>query len=427
MLNSHKARNIKISLLLIIIFLSFYRSPYILFDGRFFAEEGKYFAYAWKNGFFSGLFFIEDAAGYINLIANIFTSIASIIKIEYAPFVTAYGSLIIILILPYFILFRDSKIFSTTNKKIIGAILLFCSPPFVPEIWLNSINLQIYLCLISIVILFMENLNKKQRIFNNLIVFMSGFSGVYTCSILPLFAANYFFKKNLYNLTNFLILSISTLFQLYLIIYFKIKNTLHSSVLSGNINFNGFDLFNYNNIFKPFFGRQLIHFIWENLIKFFSFINHIHLILFLYLFLLILLIINFKKVVNFVYKDKIILYLIYIFCTISIIIIFGSLGLYFGGRYSVIPGATLILILFYLQSKIDNTFLKYIFMMLITTSIITGIYEFRPPTKNVKHLYLKYLDCINCPVWKEEIGNWKNDKDYVIKIWPYPTKTMQLN
>ena len=147
----------------------------------------------------------------------------------------------------------------------------------------------------------------------------------------------------------------------------------------------------------------------------------------MYLFLLILLIINFKKVVNFVYKDKIILYLIYIFCTISIIIIFGSLGLYFGGRYSVIPGATLILILFYLQSKIDNTSLKYIFMMLITTSIITGIYEFRPPTKNVKHLYLKYLDCINCPVWKEEIGNWKNDKDYVIKIWPYPTKTMQLN
>ena len=56
MSNYHKARNIK-SLLSIIIFLSFYRSPYILFDGRFFAEEGKYFAYAWKNGFLVDYFY----------------------------------------------------------------------------------------------------------------------------------------------------------------------------------------------------------------------------------------------------------------------------------------------------------------------------------------------------------------------------------
>ena len=35
--------------------------------------------------------------------------------------------------------------------------------------------------------------------------------------------------------------------------------------------------------------------------------------------------------------------------------------------------------------------------------------------------------CIDCPIWKDEINKWKKDKDYPIKIWNYPRKTMQLN
>ena len=427
MLNYNKEQLFKVSLFLIIIFFSFYRSPYIFINGRFFAEEGLHFAYVWKNGFFNGLFFVEEIAGYLNLIANIFASLASLVEIENAPFVNIYGSFLVVLTLPYLILFRDSEIFTNNNKKIIGAILLFCSPPFVPEIWLNTVNLQVYLCLISIIILFMKNLDINQKFLNHFIVFISGFSGIYTCSLLPLFAFNYFLKKNYYNLLNFLILSFATLFQLYLILYSKIEDNLHSSVLTGNINFQGFDLFIYNNVFKPFFGRQFVHLFWESLVNFFSLLNHVYVILFIFLFLLSLLLMNIKKIINFLYKDKTTLYLVYIFFTVSIIIIFGSLGNYFGGRYAVIPGVTLILILFYLQSKIETRYLKFILIMLITSSIITGIYEFRPPTKNVKHLYIKYLDCYNCPSWKEELIIWKSDENYSLKIWPYPQKTMRLN
>ena len=160
MSNYHKARNIKISLLSIIIFLSFYRSPYIFTNGRF-CGRGLHFANAWKNGFFSGLIFIEASAGYFNLIANIFASIATLIKLEYAPFVNIYGSFIIILF-TILVLFREFILFSTDHKNY-WTIILFCSPPFVPEIWLNSINLQVYLCLIAIVVLFMNNLSSKQR------------------------------------------------------------------------------------------------------------------------------------------------------------------------------------------------------------------------------------------------------------------------
>ena len=171
MLNSIKGSNFKIVLFFTIIFLSFYRSPYIFTNGRFFAEEGLHFANAWKNGFFSGLIFIEASAGYFNLIANILASIATLIKLENAPFVNIYGSFIVILLLPFLVLFRGSILFSNDHKKVIGAIILFCSPPFVPEIWLNSINLQVYLCLITIVVLFMDNLSSKQKIFNHFIIY----------------------------------------------------------------------------------------------------------------------------------------------------------------------------------------------------------------------------------------------------------------
>ena len=63
---------------------------------------------------------------------------------------------------------------------------------------------------------------------------------------------------------------------------------------------------------------------------------------------------------------------------------------------------------------------------MIVLSLTTGLYEFRPPTKNVKHQYLKFLDCINCPIWKQEIFKWKNNNDYQIGLWPYPRKKMIL-
>ena len=85
--------------------------------GRFFAEEAKHFAYAWKNGFLSGLIYVEDLAGYLNIIANILASFASIIKIEYAPYITVYGSFLIILTLPYLVLFRDLIYLQIILKK----------------------------------------------------------------------------------------------------------------------------------------------------------------------------------------------------------------------------------------------------------------------------------------------------------------------
>ena len=204
----------------LIILISFYRSPYIFINGRFFAEDGYvYFQNAFQNGFFKNLFFVELEAGYVNLITNILSSLAIKFPLLYAPFVTVYGSFFFILLPVYLILFRSSELFDHNAKKILGSLVFFISTPLVPEIWLNTINLQIYLCLSSIIIIFMINLSNYQKIINNIIIFIGSFSGIYTCSLLPIFLIKFFKKKDKYKFNNLIILIVGNIIQIFLIIY----------------------------------------------------------------------------------------------------------------------------------------------------------------------------------------------------------------
>jgi hypothetical protein len=422
--------NIKIKyyFLFIIILISFYRSPYIFLNGRFGGEEGsKYFVYVWENGFFKGLFYLENVAGYFNLIANILVSTSSLIKIEFSPFITVYGSLILILLPLYLILFRESLFFNSNLKKYIGSLLVFITPPLVPEIWVVSVSLQVYLCISAIIILFMVNLNNSQKKINYIAIFIAGFSGVYTCCLLPLFFINYFLKKNLYNLINFIILFFSSLIQFYLVLRAKINNYLLEQVLAANLDLNIMINYFYNILVKPIFGRQITHSIWNNINFLIPGINYFYLFLFIFFSSIIFFSYNYKNLFKIIIKDKILVYLIYIFFIISVLVLVGAAGDYVGGRYAAIPGVTLLLIILHLIFEIQGKKIKIFFSILISISLISGINEFRPPIKNVKNQYIKYLDCVNCPEWKNEIKKWKNDNNYIIKIWPYPSKTMIMN
>jgi hypothetical protein len=422
-----KDNKIKYYFLFIIILISFYRSPYIFLNSRFVDEEGfSFFKYVWENGFFKGLIFFDNFAGYFNLIANMLVSTSSLIKIEYSPFITVYGSFIFILLPIYFILFRESELFNTDLKRYIGSLLIFIAPPLVPEVWVNSINSQVYLCISAIIILFMKNLNNFRKKINYSIIFIAGFSGVYTCCLLPLFFINYFLKKNLYNFINFIILFFASLIQFYFVLQSKINNHLMEKVLVADLDLDIMINYVYNILAKPIFGRQITHFIWSDIIHLIPGINYFYLFIIIFLILIIFLFYSYKNLFRVIIKDKILIYLIYIFFAISILVLVGAAGDYVGGRYAVIPGVTLLLIILHLTFEMQGKKIKIFFTVLISISLISGINEFRPPTKNVRHQYINFLDCINCPVWKNEIKKWKNNNNYIIKIWPYPNKTMTL-
>ena len=272
----------------------------------------------------------------------------------------------------------------------------------------------------------MVNLSNFQKKINHFIILIASFSGIYTCCLLPLYAMNFIFKKNFYNLLNFLILFTASCFQLFLIYQSKTNNLLPASVLAADLDINTVINYIYNVLIKSFFGRHFVHFFWENLNSIIISLNYIY-VLFSFIFLiLIILLFNYKKITNLLIKDKVLLYLILIFLIISALVLIGSVGYYIGGRYAAVPGAILLLITLHVLFKTQLIKIKIIFSFLIFFSLASGSYEFRPPKGNLKHNYIKMLDCLNCPVWKNEIRKWKQDNQYIIKIWPYPRKNMKL-
>ena len=65
--------------------------------------------------------------------------------------------------------------------------------------------------------------------------------------------------------------------------------------------------------------------------------------------------------------------------------------------YKYLDYCFIISVLYYINFIIEFK----IFKILIILSILVGTYEFRPNSK-----YIKFLDCINCPEWKNEVIKW---------------------
>ena len=414
--------NIKLTLILAFVVLSIFRSPYIFTEGRFMAEDGElYFKSAFEKNFLEHIIYFPANAGYYNFIANLLSEISNYFPIYKAPLVVAYGSLFFIILPIILILFKNSYLFKKDLQKIVACFLFFITTPNAPEIWANSINSQIYLFMCSFLILYFKYEDNFVRFFEKFVLLIAGLSGIYSCILTPLFFIKFYLKKTKNNFYNFLILFFCTLIQSSLIFYSKINNLLYARKLdlAGEPIFY-FKAFIYSFFAKPIFGRELL--LYLDSLFFDLFKNSYFLIIF---FLLIIISIFFLIRVNFIdflKKDKILQSLILIYFLVLAVIFIGSDNFPPSGRYAAIPGLLFLISLYYIGTNIHNRYFKNFLNFLIILSILVGTYEFRPNSK-----YIKFLDCINCPEWKNEVIKWKSNSEYSIKIWPYHRKAFHLN
>ena len=74
-------------------------------------------------------------------------------------------------------------------------------------------------------------------------------------------------------------------------------------------------------------------------------------------------------------------------------------------------------------SNLLNAFkIKYLFLTVLITSLSFGFYEYKTNNK-----YYKFLECVSCPNWSTEVQNWRQQPNYILKIWPYTmNKNMSL-
>ena len=410
-------KNYKIILLISISFLIFYRSPYIFLNGRFVAEEGSFwFSNAYLFGPIKGMTQIFFGSGYFNLWANISSVVASFIPLELSPLATVYMAFSVQLFLIIFIIFSESNFIKSGFDKIIICLLTVITPPMVAEVWLNTLTSQVYFSMLTILIYFQKN--DLTNFFNKLspfILLISGLTSLIPCVLFPFFFYKWYAKKNFSNLLDLCTLGFATLFQLSIFIFVKINNLeLGGSNLRYDITFEKLISYFYNVVVKTFFGRDLTQ------ATFYNFFDLSHLLILISLLVVLILVfikLNFKKIKD----DKILKFLILFFIIQSLFVIYAGKDNQIQGRFALIPS---ILLLFstYRLSQITQGITKITLSVLLIFSLTTGFYEYK-----INNKYKHFLECFDCPVWKDELDKWKLDNNYELKIWNYPGKTMKLN
>jgi len=405
----------------LLLILFFYRSPYIFLNGRFMAEEGNvFFKFAYLNNFFSSLFFIDFLSGYMNLWANISAIFSNMFSLKFAPIASNYLSLVPKLIIIIYSLNRDNLLLNKFYLSAVFVLIIFISPLNVPEIWMNSINSQIFFAMLVFFLVFIKYNNSKYNIVDAFILFISGLTGIYSCILLPIFILKFYLFKTKQDFLNLILLGICTLLQFVIVIYSKFSNSLYEGKLHA-VNPELIVNFTYNVLIKSFLGTDLTKYIYNNfLINInLSLISLVIILIFTAIFFLFLN--HLKKI--FLKNKEIKLILIatfYAFISTSILVLIGGTGDYVGGRYAALP-SFYFLVFFIIIIKLSKIkFLKYLSLFFLTSSIFFGAVSFR------NNDYSQYLQCQNCPNWLDEIKKFDQDKTYPLKIWPYPSKTMQL-
>ena len=412
-------KHYKLILFLIILAIIFYRSPHILLNGRFVAEEGSYwFRNSYLFGPLAGLTQINWASSYFHLWPNIASVFATFVPLEYSPLVTVYFALIVKLYLFLFIIFGQSNFIKSNIDKFFLTFIVLLSPPMVAEVWLNTLVSQVYFAIICIFILFQKNI--PGSIFNKsspFILLISSLTSLLPCLLTPFFLFNFIKEKNKLNLYNFVAILIGSSFQIFIFLYSYLQNLANDANMSQSVRFifSLEKMFNYiyNVPIKALLGRDLTQYIYYNIFENLSIL--VITIIFALLFVS-LIIFTLKYIKN----DKIFLILLLLFILNSILALYGSKVEQTQGRFALLPGVLLLLSI-YRIFQISNRSLKYLSIFLVSLSLLTGSYEYK---KNNK--YPQLLMCMGCPDWKDEVSKWRKDNTYKLKTWDYPRKSMSL-
>ena len=219
------------------------------------------------------------------------------------------------------------------------------------------------------------------------------------------------YQKTNTNLIYLVILSFTTLIQFFTTVYTKLTNEIAPDRFL--ITYEKTISFIYNVILKSLFGRELLQ-------KIIALFNNEYLtfaaIIFTIISSIILIMIAFRK------KDYVLNLVIFSFLIQSLLILFGSAYEDFvGGRYSVCVGVIFLFMIIRIYYLYKEHFMKYFYGVIIFVFLFTGFLDYK-----ITNPYPKFLSCIDCPNWKNEVNQWKLNQKYNLKIWPYPKETVKL-
>ena len=194
------------------------RDPSLFYAPRFWAEEGtEFFHTAYVSPLFEAL--IEPHQGYYLIWPNLAAILAVYtVPIEYAPAVTTWMALLVLLAVIGLILVNEASALDTPFKKAVASLAALVVGA-TGEIWLTSINSQYYFALIAFLLLIdRKQIPLKRRAFY-VVAAIAGLSGPMANFITPLFLLRYWQKRERGDLVLFLIFCVTSFIELYSIVY----------------------------------------------------------------------------------------------------------------------------------------------------------------------------------------------------------------
>ncbi|MEM7139701.1 MAG: hypothetical protein AAF548_01635 [Actinomycetota bacterium] len=388
--------------------LAFLRSPHVLLEGRFWAEEGSvHFAHAVNEGGFAGLTFIDQRAGYLNLIPNLGTWLASLLPLSVAPLVTGWLSFTVLLLLLWVTIVWPSELLPTKAARLVAAGLLLFGPLAHPEVWLNTINSQTYLGIAAIVLLFVRLDELGPRAFRASVVGLAvaALSGLYTVVLAPLFVVRASIERSRRSIIHAATICGATAFQGIIVLVSRTSGSLEESKLTIPGLRELVATFGSLHVSPIFLGRAETEDLANNVIAGSG----------AWTFTVLLTVAGVIGVVAYAVRGaapRLLLLLAGAFVLTEGLVQLGAWGIA-DARYAVVPLAIVSLLLAHAVGIATEPIGRTFALGLVTVALLVGASEYWTEKRIA-------LACIECPDWQAEIDQWEADPADGLQIWPYP-------
>src|SRR5690349_19768048 len=205
-----------------LLLVSFSRSPYLFIHGRFWAEEGAvHFQHMYEHGGPGGLLFVYGRSGYFDGFANAATWLAAQVSLTRAPLVTVWISFGVIVAMLWIILYWPSALLPTRDSRILAAVLMVVGTVAIPSVWLNSLEAQTYLTLVTLVLLFVHLtlLTRVRFVFGAVVIATASLSGVYAGLLAPLFVVRAVMQRSRRAIAYAAVAVVATMIQLAVVVH----------------------------------------------------------------------------------------------------------------------------------------------------------------------------------------------------------------
>lgn len=411
--------DVRVLAVLALLVLSVVRSPDLLTEPRFWAEEASvHFRYAFHHPWWDSVIFVYQRTGYLHLFANVTALLATWVPMVHAPAVTTFLTLSALLVIVWHILDTPSWLSSHLGHQVIVAAFFLMAPTATGEVWLNTINFQVYLGMAAGIILLQRSgkTTGAQRIRSRALLVVGVLSGLYVAALTPLFLLKAWSTGLQHDRRNAAVLSAGSVVQA-LIVYF--------SRTSGELAETKARLPSLAEVVELPLSRQLVAAIvgpspaetfrytlfgegWPSLA---------------YVGLLLVLTVAAAGMTWFLDLDHRVpaRYLLGALVLTIGLTVYGAHG-EIAARYTVVPGF-LFLCLLLLFARVGQRALAGPAVTLLLIAFAVGVVQFRqdPPGRYV------YYDCVaECPSWADQVERWRADPAAELDVWPYPMWSFRL-